>query len=152
VGGSGRGYHTTGQAADVNCWRGESRIHGSEICCALQELDWQHGIGWIAGCAVHIDTRDARYWFDEQNGNRSIGDDWYAYMAAKGHPVDKPLQKGDVNGDGAITSTDARLVLQAAAGKVTLTAEEERLADMDGDGKITPTDARLILQEAVGKS
>ncbi len=150
VGGSGRGYHTKGQAADINCWRGECRLHGSEICCALQELGWNHGIGWIAGCAVHIDTRTARYWFDEQQGNRSIGKDWYAYMAAKGHLVTPPMA-GDVDGDGTLTSTDARLVLQAAVGKAALSEKQNVTADVNRDGVIDSTDAREILQRAVGK-
>ena len=148
VGGNGKGYHTKGQAADVNCWRGNKRVHGSEICCALQELGWVHGIGWIAGCAVHVDTRENQYWFDEQNGNRSIGSDWYTYMAGKGHKVRRP---GDVNSDGKVDSTDARIVLQAAVGKVKLTGEQKAAADMDGDGKVTSTDARIILQKSVGK-
>jgi hypothetical protein len=155
VGGNGRGYHTSGRAADINCWHmvdgKEVRYHGSEICCALQELEWHHGIGWIAGAAVHVDTRSSQYWFDEQNGNRSIGDDWYAYMAKKGYPVDKPRKPGDVDGDGELTSTDARLVLQASVGKVEFAEEQKETADVDGDGKVTTTDARIILQEVVGK-
>lgn len=158
IGCSGRGYHTTGQAADVNCWHvvngKEVRYHGSEICCALQELGWCHGIGWIAGCAVHIDTRANQYWFDEQNKMRSIGDDWYAYMASKGHPVEKPKKprkKGDVDGDGEVTSIDARLALQASVGKVELTDEQKDAADVDGDGEVTSTDSRMILQASVGK-
>ena len=59
---------------------------------------------------------------------------------------------GDVDGDGKVTSTDARLALQLAVGKV----REGDLpipaaADADGDGKVTSTDARLILQYSVGK-
>ncbi len=154
VGGSGKGYHTTGQAADINCYfkenGKETRCHGSDICCALQELGWHHGIGWIAGCAVHIDTRATQYWFDEQNGNRSIGEDWYTYMESKGHRVLRFL-KGDVDSDGKVDSTDARLVLQAAVGKVTLTEKQKPAADMNGDGAVDSTDAREILQKAVGK-
>lgn len=150
VGGGGKGYHTLGQAADVNCWHKidgkEERYHGSDICCALQEIGWPHGIGWIAGCAVHIDTRARQYWFDEQNANRSIGDDWYYYMARKGYEVHRP---GDVDGDGDVDSTDARTVLQAAVGKVDLTDEQAAAADVDRDGDVDSTDARLILQDAV---
>ena len=65
---------------------------------------------------------------------------------------------GDFDGDGRITTTDARCVLQASVGKLggsrgveDLTPEEFYLADADGDGKVTSTDARLILQAAVGK-
>lgn len=154
AGGTGRGYHTTGQAADVNCWHRvngkEVRYHGSDICCALQEMGWKHGIGWIAGCAVHIDTRPNQYWFDEQNGNRSIGADWYSYMAKKGYKVEKPLN-GDVDGDKDVDSTDARLALQAATGKVKLEEEQKVNADYDNDGDVDSTDARLILQKSVGK-
>lgn len=150
VGGNGHGYHTKGRAVDVNCWRGEGRVHGSEICCALQELGWHHGIGWIAGCAVHIDTRTARYWFDEQSGNRSIGEDWYTYMEAKGHCVPR-LLKGDVDGDGNVNSTDARFALQAAVGKMTLTERQKVAADVNSDGAVDSTDAREILQKAVKK-
>jgi len=152
IGCSGRGYHTTGQAADVNCWHvangKETRFHGSEICCALQELGWHHGIGWIAGCAVHIDTRTKQYWFDEQNQMRSIGTDWFAFMESKGYPVPR-LLKGDVNGDGTVDSTDARTALQAAVGKVTLTEKQTVAADVNEDGVVDSTDARNILQQVV---
>ena len=59
---------------------------------------------------------------------------------------------GDADGDGEITSTDARLVLQLAAGKI---GENDLVipeaAEVDHDGDITSTDARLILQYAAGK-
>jgi uncharacterized protein YcbK (DUF882 family) len=155
VGGNGSGYHTKGRAADINCWHvvdgKEVRLHGSVICCALQDLGWQHGVGWIAGCAVHVDTRTARYWFDEQQGCRSVGDDWYAYMAGKGYVVGPALIDGDVNGDGTLDSSDARVALQAAVGKVTLTDEQQAAADVTGDGKVDSADAREILQKGVGK-
>ena len=59
---------------------------------------------------------------------------------------------GEADGDGKITSTDARLALQLAVEKVPL--DKVRLlglADVDHDGKVTSTDARLILQYSVGK-
>lgn len=155
LGCSGRGYHTTGQAADVNCWHfvngKETRYHGADICCALQTLGWHHGIGWIAGCAVHIDTRTTQYWFDEQNNMRSIGNDWYTYMAKKGHTVSRPIM-GDVDANGKVDSNDARTVLQASVGKVELTEKQKAVADVDENGKVDSTDARQILQMAVGKN
>ena len=58
---------------------------------------------------------------------------------------------GDVDGDGDITTTDARLVLQYAVDKIKETDLTLAVADVDGDKAYTTTDARLILQYAVGK-
>lgn len=59
--------------------------------------------------------------------------------------------RGDVNGDRRIDTTDARLTLQYAVGKIPFSAKELYFADYNEDGKVDTTDARLILQEAVGK-
>lgn len=61
--------------------------------------------------------------------------------------------KGDVNGDGKTDVTDALMALQAAAGKVTLTATEAAATNADGDaqGAITAADALLILKAATGQ-
>ena len=58
---------------------------------------------------------------------------------------------GDVDEDGSITSTDARLTLQFYAGKIGEEDLDISVADVDGDGSITSTDARLILQKYAGK-
>lgn len=65
--------------------------------------------------------------------------------------VDPYRTKGDVDGDGKITSTDARMALQAATGKIELDGTSKRAADVDNDGNVTSTDARIILQKATGK-
>lgn len=63
---------------------------------------------------------------------------------------DDAANLGDVNGDNTVDSTDARLVLQYAVGKIdTLTVMDA--ADVNSDNKVDSTDARLILQYAVGK-
>ncbi len=53
---------------------------------------------------------------------------------------------GDVNGDGKIDSTDARLILQYYAKKIGEGDLNTGMADVNGDGKVDSTDARLILQ------
>ena len=58
---------------------------------------------------------------------------------------------GNVDGNGKVDSTDARLVLQLAVGKIQADAIDKAAADVDGNGKVDSTDARLILQFAVGK-
>ena len=52
--------------------------------------------------------------------------------------------KGDLNGDGQITSADAVIALQMAVRR-----EHNGNADMDGDGRVTSVDALMILQVAV---
>ncbi len=57
---------------------------------------------------------------------------------------------GDVNGNGKVDSTDARLVLQYAVKKIS-SLDALDAADVDGNGRVDSTDARLILQYAVRK-
>lgn len=58
---------------------------------------------------------------------------------------------GDINNDGKVDTTDARLALQHAVGKITLKADQLTAGDVNADSKVDTTDARLILQYAVGK-
>lgn len=55
---------------------------------------------------------------------------------------------GDVNFDGKITASDARIVLRAAAHLELLSAAQQKIADVNGDNKITASDARIILRRA----
>ena len=59
--------------------------------------------------------------------------------------------KGDVNGDGYITSGDAADVLNAAAELTDLSAADQAAADVNGDGNADTSDAVLILQYAAEK-
>ncbi|MDG6219036.1 MAG: cohesin domain-containing protein, partial [Candidatus Thermoplasmatota archaeon] len=61
---------------------------------------------------------------------------------------DEESLKGDVNGDGKITSADALLALQMAVGLI----EEDLVADMNDDGKVTSLDAAMILDIATGNA
>lgn len=53
--------------------------------------------------------------------------------------------KGDVDGDGKVTSADAREAMRQALGMAAQTAA----ADVDGDGKVTAADAREIMKRAI---
>ncbi len=52
---------------------------------------------------------------------------------------------GDTDGNGVITTADARVVLQYTIGSYDLTALQLKAADYDGNGTITTADARDIL-------
>lgn len=67
---------------------------------------------------------------------------------------------GDINNNGKIDTSDARMILQATVGKYgsevnkgveDLTEEEFCTADVDQNDTVNTTDARLVLQAAVGK-
>ncbi len=58
--------------------------------------------------------------------------------------------KGDVNGDGKLTATDARMILRHVARIETLILSQMAYADVNGDYKITATDARRILRIVAG--
>ena len=72
-------------------------------------------------------------------------------LTAEFEPATGTGLKGDVDGDGNITSTDARLTLQFYADKIGEESLNTAVADVDSDGNITSTDARLILQYYAGK-
>lgn len=59
------------------------------------------------------------------------------------------ITKGDADGDGVITIKDARLVLRAAVGLVTLHPAQVEAADLDGNGELRVPEARKILRVAV---
>lgn len=62
--------------------------------------------------------------------------------------VETPRTKGDINGDGKITASDAREALRAAAGLSELEGVQNDAADYNNDGRVTASDARLILRKA----
>ena len=74
----------------------------------------------------------------------------FTFQMIPGQGAEMPML-GDVDGNGTVDTTDARLALQAAMGKLTLTEEQKQRADVCGDGVIDTTAARLILQYALGK-
>lgn len=70
-------------------------------------------------------------------------------LEAVGYTGEKKKLLGDVNGDGSVDSSDARLILRAAVGLENVPYEE---GDIDKDGKITSADAREALRRAVDKN
>lgn len=56
---------------------------------------------------------------------------------------------GDVDGNGKIEASDARLVLRFSVSLGTLTSQQQMVADVDTNAGITAADARLILRASV---
>lgn len=59
------------------------------------------------------------------------------------------LLKGDVNGDGAITSGDARMLLRYVVGQSAFSEPQLAAGDVNGDGSVTSADARAVLMALV---
>ena len=57
---------------------------------------------------------------------------------------------GDVNGDGLVDTTDAKLVMQLDLGLVSPADLNVEVADVNGDGLVDTTDAKLIMQLDLG--
>lgn len=156
AGGNGSGQHTLGKAADFDVQvssrkpyvidrSGTYYIDAQYLCSVMQDLGWK-GIGYIGGKAVHGDTRTGKWWGNEVTG-ASISDFYTAFSVPK---VDTALMvKGDIDGSGVVDTTDARLALDYAVGKITLTDWQVIRGDVNNDGKMDTTDARLILEMAV---
>ncbi|MBQ6864101.1 MAG: leucine-rich repeat protein [Clostridia bacterium] len=58
--------------------------------------------------------------------------------------------QGDADGDGAITSSDARSLLRYSVGLDAADAAQKLAADVDSDGRVSSSDARLALRASVG--
>lgn len=66
---------------------------------------------------------------------------------------DAVARKGDVNFDGSVSATDARICLQTVASSANGLASllpQIGNADVNGDGKVSAVDARMILQDVAG--
>ncbi len=63
---------------------------------------------------------------------------------------DSAQQKGDINADKKINSSDALMVLQHSVQIIKLTSAQISVADMNSDNKINSLDALIILQKSVG--
>lgn len=63
---------------------------------------------------------------------------------------DSYYSKGDIDNDGKISASDARLTLRASVGLEKFNIELTKKADVDKDNKISAADARLILRASVG--
>ncbi len=96
------------------------------------------GYGTVIVNAIQINNNDALKLFE---------DGLYKYDESFANET--PIVTGDINGDGDITTADARVAMLSALGGTELTPEQLVLADYNGDGEVTTTDARLMMLHAL---
>ena len=65
-------------------------------------------------------------------------------------PLHLVLELGDINDDGKVDSSDARMILQAEVGLITFIQVQQEAGNVDGIGETDSSDARMILQYEVG--
>ncbi len=70
---------------------------------------------------------------------------WNALSTA----AERTYDMGDVNGDGVLSTNDARYIMLHALESIVLDEPFASLADISGDGKISTTDARLVILAAL---
>lgn len=79
VGGSGKGQHVEGNAADCIFYKGNRIIDTKLVSCKAQDVGFG-GIARINDRATHLDVRSGRkYMGDETKGNNSVTTDFYKY-------------------------------------------------------------------------
>ncbi|MEG2348494.1 MAG: dockerin type I domain-containing protein [Clostridia bacterium] len=116
--------------------------------------DYKMALDTVAGKITLNNRQAARADVDGDKNITAMDADLIYYVVTgkvNGFPAAKKdsnwLVYGDVNFDGVVTSGDATVVLQVAAGSRTLGPLQTKRADVDGDGVITEDDAQFILQK-----
>lgn len=74
----------------------------------------------------------------------------YGKLTADAVDGEDVIKKGDVDIDGDVDASDARLALRISVGLETVTKEVKAIADVDGVTGVSAADARLILRYSVG--
>ena len=60
------------------------------------------------------------------------------------------IVRGDINGDGEVTTTDLQQVIDSIIGKITIEEQYIKAIDLDNDGQITITDVSLLRKQILG--
>lgn len=79
-----------------------------------------------------------------------LGHDFVDGVCSRCGAVEVIVELGDVNGDGRVDTTDAKLVMQYDLGMFGDAALNMSVADVNGDGRVDTTDAKIIMQYDLG--
>lgn len=87
VGGSGKGSHTEGKAADIRFNKDTKRIHSAFVCVTLEDMKDYYGIGFRCGGTLnvngttHIDVRHRQWYGNEAvSFKKAVCKTWYKYF------------------------------------------------------------------------
>ncbi|MGI6264700.1 MAG: polysaccharide deacetylase family protein, partial [Acutalibacteraceae bacterium] len=96
---------------------------------------------------------NSAYYLTNEDGSARSGDSEDVGVVLSGTRLvrKRAVVPGDVDGENGVTAADALLTLQAATGKVTLSAAQITAADVDETPGVSAADALMILQAATGK-
>lgn len=73
---------------------------------------------------------------------------WINLLYAEIITTSTPTGSPDLNSNGKVDASDARLILRAAAKLDSLTTSQTKIADVNSDGNVTAADARTVLRMA----
>ncbi len=159
-------YVVTQQVVEKNVVESAEWYFGSDVSFVINSM---HPVGTelLRGISMNGEVIDSEHYSSSFFGNHgliSISQSYIRSLPAGTYYFDvdflsvKGIQlkltipdnyfTGDIDGNGEITASDARLVLRASAKLANLDADGCYVADMDRNGKITASDARLILRKA----
>ena len=101
VGGTGKGQHTLGNAADICCYGQDGQpISSRTVCCKAQDTGFS-GIANITDEYIytHVDVRTGKKWLgDEVKSNDSVTDDFYKYFSSSGKKgIDVSVHNGIID-------------------------------------------------------
>ena len=123
-----------------------------EECISLTSLTIPSSVTSIGECAFHcfeyytfdyIPLDVTLRIYENSYAHRYAIDEGFVYEL-----IATTLSKGDSDGDGRITVSDALAALRIAAKLVEPTADDFAVLDIDGDGKIAVNDALAVLRVA----
>lgn len=96
-------------------------------------------VGKTTLCVTHMEWKDAA-------GQQAAEIEHRVPVRITIAEAESPAAAGDVNQDGKVNLTDAKLVMQHYNGARTLDGQGKKNADVNGDGKVNLTDAKLIMK------
>ena len=158
------GFHSDNTNAPFFCFldvnRGGSTLNtGTDTWEAYSNHD-QYIVGSVTGCidmrTLLKDPANTEWCINNVSLYTTSGSPTtFSYLYFGSEPLsdgfeEEPVLMGDVNGDGKVTTLDARiLMLEVLSNRGSLSALQIQASEMSGDGKLSTSDVRLIVLKAL---